>query len=280
MERPLILPFLALLLLLAQGCLAQGDKEPLTVVLTFDYEDLSHEEGGRNIDALLQVLEKRNLSVAFFVLGATAEKYPEKVRRIHEKGHILGMHTYYHNLPLFTREDAERVGRVYGVEVEAEWRKSFKTPEAFLRDLMDTRAAIERATGKNGTVAAFRAPSMVVNWVSDEVYYRVLREAGVRVDSSVYQDFENPRAYYVVDGVIEVPLVTFESRLKDPKKALDLAEESSKKGVPFHFVAHPQALSPENLREFEDFLDLLEARYDVTYLRLDEVYGGENKNIY
>lgn len=275
-------------LLLLQGCAlpgpvhmshgtGEGQRQPLTVVLSFDYEDLGHEAGGRNMASVLDMLDRRNLSAAFFVLGATAERYPSRVREVVERGHLVGMHTYVHSLPIFSREDAERIGRIYGVEGEVEWRKSFQTPEEFMKDIIKTRRVIREAAGVEAVM--FRAPSMVVNWTDSEAYYRVLREEGVAVDSSVYQDFENPRAYYLVEGVVEVPVVAFESRLKNPEKALELAEKCSRAGVPFHLVVHPQSLDHEGLAKLEEFLDRLEATYDVRYLRIDEVRKAY-ENIY
>lgn len=273
---------LSLSLLILQGCVSPdpGDvrqRQPLTVVLSFDYEDLAQDAGGRNIGPILDMLDRRNLSAAFFILGATAERYPSRVRMIRERGHVLGMHTYYHSLPIFSRQDAERIGRIYGVEGEVEWGKSFQSPEAFRRDIIMTRGAIKEAAGVEARM--FRAPSMVVNWVDSEAYYRVLREEGVWLDSSVYQGFQDPRAYYLVDGVVEVPVVTFESRLRNPDKAMELVEKCSRAGVPFHLVLHPQHLGPEGLEVLEEFLDRLEAVYAVRYLRLDEVRGAY-ENIY
>jgi peptidoglycan/xylan/chitin deacetylase (PgdA/CDA1 family) len=267
---------LIILLFISMGCVTFGsDKKPLTVVLSFDYEDMDNDGSGKNLEALLEMLDSRSLPAAFFVLGAAAEKHPLEVWRIHNKGHLLGMHTYYHDIPLFNRQDAEVVGRIYGKSADMEWNRSFKTPQAFRKDLEATREAIERATGVMD-VTAFRAPSLVVNWVRDDVYYDILKEEGIRLDSSVYQDFENPRGYYVKNGVVVVPLVTFESRLKNSKKALALAEKCSLAGVPFHLVGHLKALDPETLKDLENFLDTLEERYQVTYLRLDKVH----ENIY
>jgi peptidoglycan/xylan/chitin deacetylase (PgdA/CDA1 family) len=272
--------FLIFFLFLAMGCATgSADKKPLVVVLSFDYEDLSVPGGGENLGAVLAMLERHNITAAFFILGATAKRYPGRVRSIYERGHLLGMHTYYHNFPIFSMEDAELIGRIYNRSVEAEWSLSFKTPEAFKADLEASRRAIKRAVGSEVEVEMFRAPSLVVNWAAREVYYGVLRERGVKLDSSIYQDFENPRAYYIEKDVVVVPVVTFESRLKNPGKALELAEKSSRAGVPFHLVAHLQSLGPQKLAELEDFLNTLEARYEVKYLRLDEVQGYY-ENIY
>lgn len=260
-----------LLLVMGSSMTSSGDKKPLIVVLSVDYEDLSLSNGGENLEAILAMLKKRNITSTFFILGTTAERYPENVRKIYDGGHSLGLHTYYHNVPLFSMEDAALISRIYRRSAEREWSLSFKTPEAFKADLEASRIAIQRAIGSEVKVEMFRAPSLVVNWVSKEVYYDVLREGGIKLDSSAYQDFKNPKAYYVKRWIVVVPIVTVESRLDSPRKALKLAEKSARAEVPFHLVAHPQNLDPQELAELEDFLNILEARYEVKYLRLDEV---------
>jgi peptidoglycan/xylan/chitin deacetylase (PgdA/CDA1 family) len=45
---------------------------------------------------LLDVLKKYNVKATFFVLGAKAEKNPELTLRIHEEGHLIGIHNYVH----------------------------------------------------------------------------------------------------------------------------------------------------------------------------------------
>lgn len=270
MSRALLILFL---LIIITGCATSGSKKPLVVVLSFDYEDLSLPGGGENLEAILAMLERRNISSTFFILGATAERYPGDVRKIYAGGHSLGLHTYYHNFPIFSREDAELIGGIYDKSAEAEWSSSFKTPEAFKADLEENRKAIQRALGFDARIEMFRAPSMVVNWVSSEAYYDILGKEGITLESSTYQDFGNPRAYYVEKGVIVVPIAAFESRLENDRNARGLADKSAKAGVPFHLVAHPQKLDSRELRELENFLSALEERYEVTYLRVEEVPG-------
>lgn len=45
---------------------------------------------------LLDLLQKYQMKATFFVLGSKAEKYPELISRIHEEGHLIGMHNYVH----------------------------------------------------------------------------------------------------------------------------------------------------------------------------------------
>jgi peptidoglycan-N-acetylglucosamine deacetylase len=45
---------------------------------------------------LLDLLKKWDIKATFFVLGSKAEKYPELILRIHNEGHLIGIHNYVH----------------------------------------------------------------------------------------------------------------------------------------------------------------------------------------
>lgn len=45
---------------------------------------------------LLEILSKHQIQATFFVLGQKAESHPELLRRIHEEGHLIGIHHYTH----------------------------------------------------------------------------------------------------------------------------------------------------------------------------------------
>lgn len=45
---------------------------------------------------LLDLLKRYKIKATFFVLGSKAEKYPEIVVRMHEEGHLVGVHNYLH----------------------------------------------------------------------------------------------------------------------------------------------------------------------------------------
>ena len=72
-----------------EGALTMAEAKK--VALTFD--------DGPNPDyteILLEGLEQRDVKATFFLLGEEAEKYPEIVEQIHEKGHMIGVHSYEH----------------------------------------------------------------------------------------------------------------------------------------------------------------------------------------
>lgn len=69
----------------------QEDMSVKKVALTFD--DGPHP---RYTEQLLEGLRKRNVRVTFFVLGQSAELYPDLIREMSQDGHLIGNHTYSH----------------------------------------------------------------------------------------------------------------------------------------------------------------------------------------
>ncbi len=112
-----------------------------------------------NTDLLLSIFDEHSVRGTFFILGWVAERYPALVRRIARAGHELASHGYWHQL-------------VYDL-----------TPEAFAKDIVDSRDAIASATGIE--VTAYRAPSFSITeqslWALD-----TLAEHDYRIDSSIF----------------------------------------------------------------------------------------------
>ena len=69
----------------------RGDMNIKKVALTFD--DGPHP---RYTEQLLEGLRSRNVRVTFFVLGQSAELYPDLIREMAQDGHLIGNHTYSH----------------------------------------------------------------------------------------------------------------------------------------------------------------------------------------
>ena len=61
------------------------------VAITFDCA-----WGASDIPDILNTLEKENVKATFFIVGQWAEKYPDEVRRIADKGHDIANHSYSH----------------------------------------------------------------------------------------------------------------------------------------------------------------------------------------
>ena len=112
-----------------------------------------------NTARLLDLFDEHGVRGTFFVLGWVAERYPELVRTIAERGHELASHGYAHRL-------------VYD-----------QTPEAFREDIRRAKDLIESAAAQ--PVRGYRAPSFSVTarsmWALD-----VLLEEGYTYDASIF----------------------------------------------------------------------------------------------
>ncbi len=64
---------------------------PKKIALTFD-----DGPNAEYTEMLLNGLEERGVSATFFLLGKEVEKHPQIVEMIHEKGHLIGTHSYEH----------------------------------------------------------------------------------------------------------------------------------------------------------------------------------------
>lgn len=81
------------------------------VALTFDNPNPS------TIDQLLELFDKQNIKVTFFVTGKYIEEHPEYIKIIKEKGHELGNSSYSHTRmiyenPNFIRQEIEKTDQL------------------------------------------------------------------------------------------------------------------------------------------------------------------------
>jgi polysaccharide deacetylase family protein (PEP-CTERM system associated) len=148
------------------------------LLLSFDFEDwhqLVHRRLGlagwnsrgpaleRQTDAILSLLDELGVRATFFLLGMTAERYPDLVRELGARGHDLACHGYEHT-------------RVFE-----------QSPDTFRRDLERSVELIESLTGRRPT--GYRAPAFSIN--RDTVWaYETLCDLGFQYDSSQY---DSPR---------------------------------------------------------------------------------------
>lgn len=111
------------------------------------------------LDRILELCEQHDTRGTFFVLGWIAERSPEIVRAIADRGHEIGCHSHEHRL-------------VFEM-----------TPAAFREDLDRAISAIEDACGQ--PVTAYRAPSFSIT--ADSLWaLEILADRGITLDSSVF----------------------------------------------------------------------------------------------
>jgi len=199
----------------------------------------------RNTRKVLNLMERHCVTGTFFVLGWVAKRYPWLVREIHEAGHEIGSHSYWHRL-------------IYEL-----------TPDEFRLDLMGSKQVLEDITGE--PVRAYRAPSFSITreslWALD-----ILADEGIRCDSSIFPVHHD--RYGIPDaphGIHRVPTVTGEMyefpasvlrvgpanlpvsgggyfRLYPQSMSTWCLDQVNKTGAPFMFYIHPWELDPEQPR--------------------------------
>lgn len=168
-------------------------------VLTFDVEEwfhlLDHPDVAdpstwsafepridRNLNRILELLDRADAKATFFCLGWVAEKYPHLVKSIVNLGHEVGCHSYYHRLAYL------------------------QTYEEFLADTLAAKRMLENVTGQ--AVDAYRVPGFSLI-DSNQWVFSALIDAGFKYDCSV---FNAPRAHggmrsleMVSPGIIRIP---------------------------------------------------------------------------
>lgn len=236
----------------------------------------------RNIDRILELLDRHQTHATFFTLGWIAERYPQVVRRIVAGGHELASHGYGHE------------------------RASEQTPEAFHADIHLARLMLEDLGGV--AVRGYRAPSFSIG-ASNPWAHDALLQAGYAYSSSVYPIKHDhygmpdaPRfAFQVRDGLLEIPVTTapFLGRnlpasgggyFRLMPYALSrwlIRRVNQRDAQPAIFYFHPWEIDPEQPRianagakaRFRHYLNLerMEARLnrllgDFRWGRMDEVF--------
>ena len=148
------------------------------LLLSIDFEDwhqLVHRGLGRDdwdtrgpalerqTAAIFELLDELSAKVTFFVLGMTAERYPDLVRAIAAKGHELACHGYVHR------------------------RVPNQSRDEFHADVVRCADLLEELGGKRPL--GYRAPAFSITRETPWAY-DVLAELGFRYDSSQY---DSPR---------------------------------------------------------------------------------------
>jgi len=112
-----------------------------------------------NTRRILDLLDTFSIKGTFFVLGWVAERLPELVKEIHQRGHEVACHGYGHEL-------------IYQIG-----------PERFRSDIRRSKALLEDQCGVR--VSGYRAPSYSITkqslWALD-----ILVEEGFSYDSSIF----------------------------------------------------------------------------------------------
>ncbi|MBC8588741.1 polysaccharide deacetylase family protein [Paratissierella segnis] len=61
---------------------------------------------------ILDILDEYDIKATFFVIGRMAEKHPEMLQRIYQKGHSIGNHSYSHNYSYIYKNTSNFIGEI------------------------------------------------------------------------------------------------------------------------------------------------------------------------
>ncbi|MBI4051715.1 MAG: polysaccharide deacetylase family protein [Elusimicrobia bacterium] len=123
-----------------------GPRQSSGVALTFD------DGPGPETRKILEILKARRAKATFFMLGMSAERYPDLARQVREQGHLVANHTYSHlNLYSYKKEDREeklkgeiRAGRE-AIRAASGWDPVFlRIPHGYMRDWVKNVARQEK----------------------------------------------------------------------------------------------------------------------------------------
>lgn len=198
----------------------------------------------KNTYRMLDLLEENNVKATFFVLGWVAERSPQLIKEIHNRGHELACHSYNHRL-------------VYNM-----------TPSEFREDTGRAKEILEQISG--AAVTGYRAPSYSITkaslWALD-----ILAELGFEYDSSIFPILHDrygvsdaPRFRYKIPDseMVEYPISTsFFCGMKMPVSGggyfrlfpysftkMLLNRINDKEKQPFVFYIHPWEIDPDQPR--------------------------------
>ena len=121
------------------------ERIPNTVYLTFD------DGPSARTDDVLAVLAEKNVKATFFVTGKSDEADLERMRKIVQQGHTIGMHSYTHN-----------------------YSQVYTSVESFLDEFHRNFLQIYEATGVKPTV--FRFPGGSINGYDGGFYQEIISE--------------------------------------------------------------------------------------------------------
>lgn len=104
----------------------EGPADEKRVALTFD-------DGPDSVytPQIMDILDKKNIKATFFLIGSRAELFPDVVKRMVEKGHIVGNHTMTH--PVIVKLDKEKT------------KENIMDAEKVLADLTGYRTSLFRS---------------------------------------------------------------------------------------------------------------------------------------
>jgi peptidoglycan-N-acetylglucosamine deacetylase len=209
------------------------------------------------VELILQLLADKGLKATFFVPGRVAERHPDRVLRILEDGHEIGVHGYTHRSPadLSKEEETEELAKALAV----------------LRDL-------------GASPEGYRSPS----WEFSEHTLSLIAEAGLSYSSNMMDaiwpyrhascDIIELTVQWILDDAPHFwfDLASFHKKISMPSEVFTIWKEEflgiHALGGLTVLTCHPQIIGrPSRLRMLDSLLDLVLAQSGVQVATAREV---------
>lgn len=197
-------------------------------------------------EKILAMLADHDIKATFFIVGWIADKFPQLVKAIHNHGHVIGCHSYWHR-------------KIYDL-----------SPEEFRTDTLKAKVLLEETIEE--PVLGYRAPSYSITGKSLWAL-NILKELGFTYDSSIFPVYHDtygipnaPRfTYRHTNGLLEYPISTaLMLGRKIPVSGggyfrlfpywftrFALNSINQKERMPFVFYLHPWEFDPEQPRIYQ-----------------------------
>jgi polysaccharide deacetylase family protein (PEP-CTERM system associated) len=240
----------------------------------------------RNVERILELLDRHHVHATFFTLGWIARRHPQLVQRVAGAGHEIASHGYTH------------------------LRANQQSPQTFAQDITCSKRLLEDICGR--PVVGYRAPSFSID-AGNLWALASLQRAGYRYSSSIYpirhDHYGMPDAPRFAwrplgaDGVLELPISTVQvlgrrwpaggggyfRLLPYAASRWALQRVNADDGQAGIFYFHPWELDPEQPRpaglgfktRFRHYLNLHRTENRLTRLlsdlhwgRIDDIFLG------
>jgi peptidoglycan/xylan/chitin deacetylase (PgdA/CDA1 family) len=128
------------------------------MILSVDVDHFPGSESG--VQRILDILDDKGISSAFFITGKFGEEYPDVVKEINKRGHEIGCHGYSHGMDV----EENFISMKYEEQVERISKSTKILGEGIKRDVVMFRAPYAKASSTT---------------------IRALESLGYKIDSSV-----------------------------------------------------------------------------------------------
>lgn len=212
---------------------------------------------------ILGFLDEYDVPAGFFVPGKTAERYPDLIRAVDEKGHELGAHGYSHKNPVSMSAEEEL--------------EEFQRSNEIFEDLI------------GNTPVGFRSPAADMG---DRTLSRLI-DMGMEYDSSLM----GSDVPYFIEGedsdIVEIPwfwsqddaphfnfnmypLVSYQNGMSSPSDVLSIWKTEFdavyEEGLLFHLVMHPQIIGrPHRMKMLERLVKHIKGHSGVWFARPKDI---------